>query len=89
LVRFFARSTSSTTPAMAVAAIGEVAGLGRVLPDHHALAAVSRITHTRVSLPCSSSGNTVLSATFPQPSAPIHPNHYSTTSLQLAFAEVP
>jgi hypothetical protein len=44
LVRFFARSTSSTTPAMAVAAIGEVAGLGRVLPDHHALAAVSRIT---------------------------------------------
>src|SRR5690242_15651633 len=48
--------------AVAVAAIGEIAGLGCVLPDHRSLAAVGLITHTRVSLPCNNSGSTVLSA---------------------------
>jgi len=50
--------------AMAVASIGEIPGLGRMLSDHRPLAAVSLITHTRVSCPCSSSGSTVLSATL-------------------------
>src|SRR5215470_13696212 len=50
--------------AVAVAAIGEIPGLGRALPDYRPLAAVSLITHTRVSLPCSRSGSTVLSATL-------------------------
>src|SRR5213076_914204 len=50
--------------AVAVAVIGEIAGVGRMLSDHRALAAVCLIPHTRVSCPCSSSGNTVLSATL-------------------------
>src|SRR6201984_2067210 len=50
--------------AVTVAAIREIPRLGRVLPDHRSLAAIGLITHTRVSRPCSSSGNTVLSATL-------------------------
>src|ERR1700759_4080265 len=42
-------------PAVAVAAIGEIAGLGGMFPDHRTLAAVCLITHTRVSCPCNSS----------------------------------
>src|SRR5438105_14273372 len=49
--------------AVAVAAIGEIAGLGRMLPDHRPLSAVGLIT-PRVSCPCNSSGSTVQSATL-------------------------
>ena len=50
--------------AVAIAAIGEIPGLGRVLPDHRPLAAIGLITPYPGLLPCSSSGNTVLSATL-------------------------
>src|SRR5262249_15524229 len=50
--------------AMTVAAIGKIPRLGRMLPDHRALSAVSLVTPHPGSCPCNSSGRTVLSATL-------------------------
>src|SRR5438477_10581611 len=50
--------------AMAVAAIGEIAGLGRVLPDHRPLSAVGLITPDAGLVAVQELGGTVLSATL-------------------------
>ena len=50
--------------AVAIAAIGEIPGLGRMLPDHRPLAAVSLVTPHPGLAPVQELGNTVLSATL-------------------------
>src|SRR5438105_12574533 len=50
--------------AVSVAAIGEIAGLGRMRADHRALAAIGLITPCSGFLPVQQLGKTVLSATL-------------------------
>jgi hypothetical protein len=48
--------------AVTIAAIGEIPGLGRMLPDHRPLAAIGLVTPGLC--PCNRSGSTLLSATL-------------------------